>query len=79
MIISKNINQKALYEFVKKFKELGYLQQMGIIHKDELIMKFSIEPYEVTDVKQLFSISKTFTVAIPLLRFLVTRSAKSTA
>ena len=61
MIISKNINQKALYEFVKKFKELGYLQQMGIIHKDELIMKFSIEPYEVTDVKQLFSISKTFT------------------
>lgn len=61
MILNKNINQKALYEFVKKFKELGYLQQMGIIHKDELILKFSVKPYELTDVKQLFSISKTFT------------------
>lgn len=61
MILNKKINQKALYEFVNKFKELGYLQQMGIIHKDELILKFAVKPYELTDVKQLFSISKTFT------------------
>lgn len=61
MILNKNVNQKALFEFVEKFKEIGYLQQMGIIHKDELILKFAVKPYELTDVKQLFSISKTFT------------------
>ena len=59
MILNKKINQKALHEFVNKFKELGYLQQMGIIYKDELILKFAVKPYELTDVKQLFSISKS--------------------
>ena len=61
MILNKNVNQKALYEFVQKFKKIGHLQQMGIIHKGEEILKFSIKPYEITDSKQLFSISKTFT------------------
>ena len=32
MILNKNVNQKALYEFVQKFKKIGHLQQMGIIH-----------------------------------------------
>ena len=61
MFISKKINQKALLEFVTKFKELGYLQQMAILHNDELQLKFAVAPYEITDVKQLFSVSKTFT------------------
>lgn len=60
-MIIKGINQKALLNFVSKFKEIGHLQQMGIIHKDELKLKFAVKPYETTDVKQLFSVSKTFT------------------
>ena len=61
MYISKEINQKKLLDFVEKFKEIGYLQQFGIIHNNELKLKFSINPYLESDNKQLFSVSKSFT------------------
>ena len=61
MYISADVNQKKIYEFVEKFKKIGYLQQFGIIKDNEVKVKFSIKPYEVSDVKQLFSCSKSFT------------------
>lgn len=61
MFFNKNVNQKSVLDFVEKFKEIGYLQQIAIMHNDELQVKFAVHPYETTDVKQLFSISKTFT------------------
>ena len=61
MFISKGINQKKLLEFVSNFKKIGSLQQFGVIHNNELKVKFSVEPYDVNDIKQLFSVSKTFT------------------
>ena len=38
MIISKNVNQKALYEFVKKFKELGLSSKLIAQVHDELVV-----------------------------------------
>ena len=61
MFFNKNINQKSILDFVAKFKEIGELQQFAIMHNDEIVVKFAVNPYETTDVKQLFSISKTFT------------------
>ena len=61
MFFNKNVNQKAILDFVNKFKEIGSLQQFAIMHNDELQVKFAVKPYETTDVKQLYSISKTFT------------------
>ena len=61
MFFNKNVNQKAILDFVTKFKEIGNLQQFAILHNDELQVRFAVHPYETSDVKQLFSISKTFT------------------
>lgn len=61
MFIKKGVNQKALLEFVKKYKKIGYLQQFAVIHNDELQIKFAVNPYREEDIKQLFSLSKTFT------------------
>ena len=61
MFFNKNVNQKTILNFVESFKEIGELQQFAIMHNDELQVKFAVQPYETTDVKQLYSISKTFT------------------
>jgi CubicO group peptidase (beta-lactamase class C family) len=61
MFIDKGINQKALLNFVKKYKEIGYLQQFAIVHNGDVKIKFAVEPYKEEDIKQLFSLSKTFT------------------
>ena len=61
MFIEKGINQKAVLDFVKKFKKIGYLQQFAILHNNEVKVKFAVNPYQETDIKQLFSLSKTFT------------------
>lgn len=61
MFIEKGINQKALLDFVNKFKKIGHLQQFAVVHKNELKIKFAVEPYIEEDIKQLFSLSKTFT------------------
>ena len=61
MYFSSDINQKKIYEFVKKFKKIGHLQQFGIVKDNELKVKFAINPYEESDIKQLFSCSKSFT------------------
>lgn len=61
MFIDKGINQKKVLEFVQKFKEIGYLQQFAVVHNNELKIKFAVEPYKEEDIKQLFSLSKTFT------------------
>lgn len=61
MFFSSDINQKKILEFVEKFKKIGSLQQFGIIKDNELKVKFAVKPYETTDVKQLFSCSKSFT------------------
>ena len=58
MFFNKNVNQKAILDFVTKFKEIGNLQQFAILHNDELQVRFAVHPYETSDVKQLFSISK---------------------
>ena len=61
MFIDKSINQKALLNFVKKYKEIGYLQQFAVVHNGDVKIKFAVEPYKEEDIKQLFSLSKTFT------------------
>lgn len=61
MFIKEEINQKKVLEFVEKFKSIGSLQQFGIIQNDELKLKFAVSPYLESDVKQLFSVSKSVT------------------
>ena len=61
MYVNKRINQKSMLKFVQKFKEIGSLQQFGLIHNNEVMVKFAVKPYEENDIKQLFSISKSFT------------------
>lgn len=61
MFIEKGINQKALLNFVQKYKNIGQLQQFAIVHNNEVKVKFAINPYQEDDIKQLFSLSKTFT------------------
>lgn len=61
MYIKDNINQKALVEMVKKVKTIGYLNQFAISKDGETLVNFTINPYEESDIEQLFSLSKTFT------------------
>lgn len=61
MFIDNSINQKSLLEFVKKFKKIGQLQQIAIVEDNKEVLNFAVEPHNTSQIKQLFSLSKTFT------------------
>ena len=65
MYFNKNVNQKAILDFVNKFKEIGELQQFAIMHNDELQVKFAIYPYETTDVKQFENVEFFYSAINP--------------
>lgn len=61
MYIDETFNLSSLLHFLQNFRENGDLEAIEIIKNDKTILKYAISPYRLADVRQVFSVSKSFT------------------
>ena len=60
--VKDGVSKSAIIEFLKREKEIAKteIHAFSVIRKGELLCRVALDPYEIYDNKQLFSLSKSF-------------------